>query len=387
MNDIFNLYKPYNDQDCILIKKYKKKIYSGQYNDKKYKFICKGGSGYIFNLIIQKNNYKLKTSLKFVESNHNEIKYKNFLNSKFKNWNELIILRHCTKYVIDGLTQNLLINYSFKVCPKIKYILLYNELADCDFEKWICEERNELEWKSFLFQFWCTLYLLQKKLKLVHNDLRLPNILFIKIKSGGYWKYEIDDDEYFVPNMGYVFIIWDFGSAQSLNFSNARNKEYVKNKLEANIDLMYIHDLYKRLRVLLLENLFDIDQLEKFFITTEEKNIYKIEYNKNKQRFTDDRFKKKFKLALIYYLIEKNRFDDLLKSYRQVKSLVKMPPQSIDLLLKELNDKHNYSYCEREAFYKQDYDKLRKLTSPKVLIDTYLSEFKIKKPYINKFKF
>jgi hypothetical protein len=56
---------------------------------------------------------------------------------------------------------------------------------------------------------------------MLHTDLHIGNILVQKIKPGGYWIYKLDNVDYYLPNLGYVFIISDFG------FSWIPNKLYI----------------------------------------------------------------------------------------------------------------------------------------------------------------
>ena len=46
-----------------------------------------------------------------------------------------------------------------------------------------------------------------------HSDCHYKNFLFVKIKSGGYFHYKIFGNNYYVKNMGYLWLIWDFGLA------------------------------------------------------------------------------------------------------------------------------------------------------------------------------
>jgi hypothetical protein len=49
------------------------------------------------------------------------------------------------------------------------------------------------------------------------------NVLFFKVKPGGFWKYTINGQDYYVPNCGYLFIVYDFGFA------------YIPNKMETTL--------------------------------------------------------------------------------------------------------------------------------------------------------
>ena len=46
-----------------------------------------------------------------------------------------------------------------------------------------------------------------------HNDLHWGNVLVFEVRPGGCWEYKIDDTRYYVPNLGFVFVLWDFGRA------------------------------------------------------------------------------------------------------------------------------------------------------------------------------
>jgi hypothetical protein len=63
------------------------------------------------------------------------------------------------------------------------------------------------------FQVFAGLYTLQKHFDLTHHDLHWGNVLVHKIQPGGFLTYKIDDEYYKVPNIGYLFTLWDFGYA------------------------------------------------------------------------------------------------------------------------------------------------------------------------------
>lgn len=73
------------------------------------------------------------------------------------------------------------------------------------------ETISDIHWKSLVFQIVYTLNILQKKYKMMHNDLHYGNILVDNnIKPGGYFVYEIKDKKYYIPNNGVVLKLWDF---------------------------------------------------------------------------------------------------------------------------------------------------------------------------------
>ena len=48
-----------------------------------------------------------------------------------------------------------------------------------------------------------------------HNDCHYKNFLYHKITPGGYFHYQIFGKNVYIKNMGFIFIIWDFGLARS----------------------------------------------------------------------------------------------------------------------------------------------------------------------------
>ena len=50
-----------------------------------------------------------------------------------------------------------------------------------------------------------------------HNDTHYGNFLYHKIKPGGYIKYTIRNKSYYLKNLGYLWVIWDFGISTQLN--------------------------------------------------------------------------------------------------------------------------------------------------------------------------
>lgn len=46
---------------------------------------------------------------------------------------------------------------------------------------------------------------------LFHNDCHYGNFLYHRIKPGGYFHYNIYGEDVYIKNMGYLWLIWDFG--------------------------------------------------------------------------------------------------------------------------------------------------------------------------------
>lgn len=80
-------------------------------------------------------------------------------------------------------------------------------------DKWV-RKKHEIEyWYNAYFQIIYALYSIKKYFNMTHLDLHPENILVQKIKPGGYWEYIINDEHYYIPNLGFRIYILDFGHA------------------------------------------------------------------------------------------------------------------------------------------------------------------------------
>jgi hypothetical protein len=85
-------------------------------------------------------------------------------------------------------------------------------------------------WKSIIFQVLYTIYVLQKKYKLSHNDLHCGNILIDTIDKEGYLTYELNNQKYYVKHNGVIPKIFDFEVSESYN--NSISKLYPNEHLK-----------------------------------------------------------------------------------------------------------------------------------------------------------
>lgn len=70
-------------------------------------------------------------------------------------------------------------------------------------------------WYSMWFQI-CAGLISMHRNQTTHSDLHTQNILYKKIKAGGYWTYVIGKHRFHVPNLGYIFAVADYGRARSI---------------------------------------------------------------------------------------------------------------------------------------------------------------------------
>jgi hypothetical protein len=69
---------------------------------------------------------------------------------------------------------------------------------------------------NLLFQVLHGLASAQQVLGMYHGDIKARNILFKLIPEGGYWEYRIFGTSYYLPNMGFLLALGDFGTNSRL---------------------------------------------------------------------------------------------------------------------------------------------------------------------------
>lgn len=145
--------------------------------------------------------------------------------------------KNCTGYLIDNITKDYITdNVYIQLCTMRDNFRIENENAINMIEKQLIHNatHNTNEWYNAYFQIFSALYVLQKKMKMFHNDLHWGNVLVVQNKTNGYWRYIIDGVNYYVPNNGCVFKIWDFGMARSDYYAPMETwRRYDPNKLQS----------------------------------------------------------------------------------------------------------------------------------------------------------
>jgi hypothetical protein len=81
------------------------------------------------------------------------------------------------------------------------------------YEDWVMNSHQSSTWYNCYFQIIVGLYALKKYFNMKHFDLHPGNILIKTVNKGGFWTYIINDKEYNIPNLGYIFYIIDLGHA------------------------------------------------------------------------------------------------------------------------------------------------------------------------------
>jgi len=130
-----------------------------------------------------------------------------------------------------------------KISPNIPFVYYFNfeptntgfftELADGTFntllkkiEKYPYESRI-LYLEVCLFQLMAGLHTVQHYYQIWNYDIKKSNILYYKIQKGGYWKYKILGQDYYIPNLGFLLVLNDFGISQVLSPKYISEKDVI----------------------------------------------------------------------------------------------------------------------------------------------------------------
>lgn len=293
-------------------------------NNNKIKFIGKGGQGIVY--LFESNDCG---SLVFKISRINS-----------ETTNEIYFLKRIKHIIDDNISPNFI--YSYKQITVNNYYYSFYEHADGDLEEWLQDDHSEEEWISFMFQVLQGIYVLQKELRAYHADLKPKNILYKKIRKG-FLKYIIEDNEFYVPTCGYLFLIGDLGKTQSLLLkNNILDNNSIETFIKDNADLDHIESLPKRILVSALEKKY-INNINNFLRFMDQFGDIKFEkyYNSEKEKINFDLSKypeyiktKMLLRSIIYYAIEKKYIN--INDIDKIFFTMKYPPHTISKKLEEL---------------------------------------------------
>lgn len=142
---------------------------------------------------------------------------------KYGNYIELASAKLINQILLQNISPNFIFNYSNNyierngICSDIYPYSSYhyNEfIGDSEtYTEWVQKQHSIALWYNAYFQIVSAIYTLQKYFNMTHLDLHAANIIVKKVKKGGYWKYIIGNNSFYVPNLGYIFYIGDFGQA------------------------------------------------------------------------------------------------------------------------------------------------------------------------------
>jgi hypothetical protein len=129
-----------------------------------------------------------------------------------------------------GITHNKDKEPKFLLSDKDYYVYL-NELASGDLRTFnlnIELNENRKIAGNKIAQIFISLMFFYKTTGCYHCDAHDGNFLYHKIKEGGYYHYKIFGKDYYLPNLGYLWIVWDYEHAKSLTDPISNHKVNLK---------------------------------------------------------------------------------------------------------------------------------------------------------------
>jgi hypothetical protein len=118
-------------------------------------------------------------------------------------------------------------------------LIQINELASGDLHSLLMQFQKTNIY-NILTNILISLMFFHKYTNCYHGDPHSGNFLYHKIKPGGYFHYNIYGKDYYLENIGYLWVVWDFGLIKPFTENNKYGKtEY---NVPINFDYIYILD-------------------------------------------------------------------------------------------------------------------------------------------------
>ena len=98
---------------------------------------------------------------------------------------------------------------------KESYNAIITEVAQGDLKIFTMNITDDDLFINAFEQIMMTLLFFNTLTNYCHDDSHLGNFLYFKINPGGYLHYRINGEDYYIKNLGYLWIIWDFGISKT----------------------------------------------------------------------------------------------------------------------------------------------------------------------------
>lgn len=291
------------------------------------------------------------------------------MNTQYRIWRELHILKEIYQLVKNHISPNLPIIYFYFICknmkksdyenPNIKKIYnnnnirndikdtiksatetkallldkmikrkdygtnslcIVNELCDTTIKDLLMNNKlidkiDDTIFQSFIFQIISGIYASVKHGNIAHFDLHGGNILISYVTPDNYWQYNINNKNYFIYNYGYILKIWDFGRSYIIG-KDTDNIIITQLKAQMNrfMEQLFIEDpklkedMYK---ILNTENLhlicfcFDLWRIVSYILSKIQKNDFLLYKFTNTIKLLE-KIKQKCLYNWIYALVNRN---------------------------------------------------------------------------------
>jgi len=140
--------------------------------------------------------------------------YSSDINPSYKKQSEKSL-----ELLLDNLPEN---------ANKSNIIITLNELAENDIHNFIKLYYSDdiIIWNT-LIQIMLSIMFFYKYINAFHCDAHSGNFLYHKIKPGGYFHYNLYGKDFYLENIGFLIVIWDFGLINPFqNSKRINNNKY-----------------------------------------------------------------------------------------------------------------------------------------------------------------
>lgn len=153
------------------------------------------------------------------------------------NTKELSILEKITKIILAKKTIHFPILYFYTTISKtndmnssllpeaIRYCdnfyLSFNEMFSGDLKMLMSSKKQTTAFiKNAITQIFFSISNFSHYTGFIHKDSHWGNFLYHKIKPGGYFYYKVNGINVYLENIGFIWVIWDFGFAKKIKADN-----------------------------------------------------------------------------------------------------------------------------------------------------------------------
>ena len=153
------------------------------------------------------------------------------------NTKELAILAKITKIILAKKTIHFPIMYfdntitktndmNFSLLPKAisncdSFYINFNEMFSGDLKMLMSSKKQTTTFmKNAITQIFFSISNFSYYSGFIHKDAHWGNFLYHKIKPGGYFYYKVDGIDVYLKNIGFIWVIWDYGFAKKIKDDN-----------------------------------------------------------------------------------------------------------------------------------------------------------------------
>lgn len=115
--------------------------------------------------------------------------------------------------IYQNICPHFIQNYTWEFSTQKSFNIINEFVNGGDLESFLDGDIDNDIMYNVLFQIMYSIISYRRYFNMIHGDLHIGNILLQNVKKGGYWKYTVNGKNYYLPNLGFIIILNDFGFA------------------------------------------------------------------------------------------------------------------------------------------------------------------------------